>query len=124
MELWLRTISVICIALGTIGCAGSWQPIVQPAPGYDAIRFRQVVQVDDHAVSTYLFSAGTVLVADRMTEDYGPVFCGNAWLNGMVFPTCVGFEGDTTLVIGPGAGFKEVRRQVPPGSVERFKAKM
>jgi hypothetical protein len=115
--------TLVGLLIGLSACASYNRPIEPPVEGYQAIRFKQPVSVRDHAINTITFPTGSTFVADRQFE-YGTVYCGLAISNEDRSPSrsCVGLEGDTTLVIYPDS-FKMVRREIPAGSVERFRMK-
>ncbi|GHB47589.1 hypothetical protein GCM10007094_41100 [Pseudovibrio japonicus] len=114
--------SLFLLALG--GCAATIEPIPQPESGYSALRFRQAAQVRDHSINIYIFSAGSTFVNDRKEKDM-PVYCGPATINdAQTYTVCLGYKGDDTIIIGPRAGFKEVTRTLPSGTLEEVKVKM
>jgi hypothetical protein len=101
------------------------QPIKDAPPGgYDAIRFLRPVSVRDHGINIINFSTGSVVVADHQSQS-GPVYCGLVGINTAygATPYCFGLEGDRTLILNPGDLLKEVRREIPADSIERFHMK-
>lgn len=111
--------------LALAGCAAPINSLSQGPAGFDAIEFQRTVQVRDHAWNIYTFAAGSRFIADRTTT-FGPVYCGQSTLNGQIVPfvACIGVEGADTIVIGPAAGFKEVRRPQPSGTFKRIKVRL
>ncbi len=114
-------LAFICLSFVS-GCISKLAAISQPQDGYDGVRFRQAIQIRDHALNNYTFSAGAVFIADRMGREE-LVYCGSALVNDGLVAVCIGVEKEDAIIIGPGAGFKEVRRPVPLGSIERIKIK-
>lgn len=112
------------VVLAATGCA-EIHAVRQPEGGYQTIKFRSAISVRDHALNLYHFAAGSTFIGDRQT-DYGTVYCGQASINddARLFATCIGLAGENTIVIGPGAAFKQVERQVPPGTIEIIQMKM
>lgn len=106
------------------GCV-SVDPVTPGPGGYDAIEFTRATVVQDHAFNQYVFSAGRRFIADRRAKDGRPLYCGLLTVNSDPKPydTCIGFEAPSTIILGPGAGFKEVRRLQPEGTIRRMKAK-
>ncbi|GAA2854525.1 hypothetical protein GGQ99_003158 [Aminobacter niigataensis] len=93
-------------------CAPTVSPIPQTSEGYDAIEFTRVTQIQDHAFNVYTFAAGRRFIADRYAKDGRKLYCGLLTLNNDVKPydTCIGFEAPNVIILGPGEGFREVRR--------------
>lgn len=120
----IKKIAAVVILIAITGCA-EIHAVRQPEEGYRAIKFRSAISVRDHALNLYHFAAGSTFIGDRQT-DYGTVYCGQASINddARLFATCIGLAGDNTIVIGPGAAFKQVERQVPPGTIEITQMKM
>jgi hypothetical protein len=110
-------------------CSAS-EPIPPPTQGFSAARFKQSVDVRDHAINLYTFQTGSIFVADRHWPNgvAGPIYCGTALRNDVVHnvPTCFALEGDTTLILNancpdlPAIGCR-VHREIPAGSVEVFR---
>jgi hypothetical protein len=120
------TPTLIGLLIALCGCASydlNSGPIEPPAEGFQAIRFRRPVIVRDHAINILTFTTGSTFVADRQFQ-YGTVYCGHALVNNILgtLPECVALEGDTTLVLRPDSIYI-VRREIPAGSVERFRMK-
>jgi hypothetical protein len=92
--------------------------IEKPHGGYKAIQFTEFTTVKDHAINVYAFGAGTILVNDREIDGV-PFYCGQLTINSGVMEGCFVFEGDT-VVIGYGASFKEVRRDLT-GKIKHIK---
>lgn len=99
------------------GCTSNDRAVEQSWSGYSSIVFTRYTKIQDHAFNIYSFNAGTRLVADRETSDGRPLYCGTFNVNDDPKPYngCFGFEAPSTIVIGIGAGFKEVRRPQPAG---------
>ena len=116
--------TTIGVALGLLmsGCGITYWQIEQPLDGFEAIKFRKSVSIEDHVGNIYFFGAGVTMIGDHYTEQ-GPLYCGPATGAG-VSGACVGFEAPNTIVIGPTAGFKEVRRTIPLDSFVRLKVKL
>lgn len=114
---------MIGVLLAVGACGPTNEPMQQSESGYDAIRFRQMTELRDHLVNTWTFDAGSTFIADRRSS-WGPVYCGTASLNGTAMPACFGVIEPSTLVIGPGWGFKEVHRPLAPGTFEKIKVKL
>ncbi len=112
-------------ALLSLSACGEIHPVRQPQGGYDAIKFRSAISVRDHALNLYHFAAGSTFIGDRQT-DYGTVYCGQASINegAQLFALCIGLAGENTIVIGPGAAFKQVERDLPPGTIEVVKVRL
>jgi hypothetical protein len=92
---------LLASALLLMGC-GSQTPIARPADGYDAIRFRSTVVIDNPFWSM-TFPAGSVFTKDRINGSYGPVYCGHGSVNGgRVLEICIGVEPPNILILGPG----------------------
>ncbi|KQU76494.1 hypothetical protein ASC75_02445 [Aminobacter sp. DSM 101952] len=106
-------------------CAPTVSPIKQGSEGYDAIEFTRVTQIQDHAFNIYTFAAGRRFIADRYGKDGRKLYCGLLTLNNDVKPydTCIGFEAPNVIILGPGEGFKEVRRPQNPRSIRALKAR-
>lgn len=115
----MKKFAFMCVLL-TSGCATEVVPLARPQGGFEAIRFNRTVEVRDHSINIYKFQAGTVLVADKQSNE-GPVYCGPASIGNISGATCVGFRPPSTIVIGPGAGLKEAARPLDPQSFERIK---
>lgn len=113
-----RLVAVSLFACNLAACA-TIRPIAQSSAGYDAIRFRKAVQVRDHAINIYTFAAGSVFIADRVT-DFGEVYCGQGTINSdpQLLSICIGVRNATTLVLAPGVFLKQVDRSVPLGTFE------
>jgi hypothetical protein len=112
------------IAMLTLAGCDTSVPIQQGDAGYDAIRFRRFTEMDYAIFDTITITAGSVFVADRQTS-YGPIYCGQAQINHEgTFSVCFGVEAPSTIVIGPGAGFKEAHRPLPEGTFEHVKVKL
>ena len=122
-----RTLAFIAAATASLILAGCSPVSVKPQArdGYNAIRFRSTIQVRDHAINIYTFTANSVFIEDRQS-DFGPLYCGQATINDAItnFNICIGVRDESTIVIGPGAGFKEVDRDVGASTFTRFKLKI
>jgi hypothetical protein len=81
-----------------------------------------LVEFRDHAFNVYTFGAGTVLVADRRIPE-GELYCGNATINYQTSLVCLGFKPPSTVIVGLGAGFKQVERVLSPDDFEATKVK-
>lgn len=101
-------------------CTATVSPIPQTSQGYDAIEFTRVTQIQDHAFNVYTFAAGRRFIADRYARDGRKLYCGLLTLNNDVKPydTCIGFEAPNVIILGPGEGFKEVRRPQTSGVIK------
>lgn len=110
-------------------CSAS-EPIAPPTQGYSAVRFKQSVDVRDHAINLYTFRTGSIFVADRHFPNgvAGPIYCGTPLVNDVLYsvPTCFALEGDTTLILNANCALPpelgcRVRREIPAGSVDVFR---
>jgi len=112
---------ILMLVLAIAGC-GTTRLLAKSASGYDAIRFNQTFELRDHSINTYTFQVNSVLINDREIEgSQQKVYCGQIPINDQPLQTCVGLEDLNTIVIGPGAWFKEVRRKVPEGALSLIK---
>lgn len=119
----LKNSILLVAALGLLGCSAQLsQKLPQPS-GYDAIRFRQQVTVQDHAVNKVRFPAGGLFISDRQSSDGRDAYCGLAFINSSPAPleVCIGYEAPTGIVIGLGSNLYEVKRSVPVGSITEVK---
>lgn len=102
-----------------LGCSTQTVTPIIPGPkGFSAIEFTRVVGLRDHAINTFTFSAKSRLIGDRAVAGGQVLYCGMHHINvdARPFDSCFGFEAPSTLIIGLGGGFKEVRRVLPEGS--------
>lgn len=120
LQMTLKISAVVTSVLLVTGCEGP-QPIPRPSGGYDAIKFRQTILIDNPFWSL-TFPAGSVFVADRTIKNYGVAYCGNASdSTGRVLAICIGIEPPSTLVLGPGDFRGQRRYPQPPDVFERTK---
>ena len=114
---------LLIAALGLLGCSAQLTPKPPQPTGYDAIRFRQQVTAQDHAVNTFRFPAGALFISDRQSADGRDAYCGLAFINSSPAPleVCIGYEAPTTIVIGVSSNLYEVKRSVPAGSITETK---
>ncbi len=121
--------TAVMLLMGLCACSVS-QTLTPPTEGYAAVRFKQPVDVRDHAVNIYTFPTGSAFVADHQFPNGvdGPIYCGIALRNGVLFsvPTCFALQGDTTLILNAGCALPSalgcrVSREIPAGSFEKFR---
>ena len=124
-ETMKRLALLIAVAVSLSACV-SVDPVTPGPGGYDAIEFTRATVVQDHAFNQYVFSAGRRFIADRRAKDGRPLYCGLLTLNNDPKPydTCIGFEAPSTIILGPGEGFKEVRRPQPAGTIRVIKERL
>lgn len=122
----MRKVGTILVCLTALAGCVSVDPVTPGAQGYDAIVFTRATIVQDHAFNQYVFAAGRRFIADRRAKDGRPLFCGLLTLNNDPKPydTCIGFEAPSTIILGPGEGFKEVRRPQPAGTIRVIKERL
>lgn len=120
-----RTVFALAGTIALTACV-SVDPITPGAQGYDAIEFTRATVVQDHAFNQYVFAAGRRFTADRKSKDGRPLYCGLLTVNNDPKPydTCIGFQAPGTIILGPGEGFKEVRRPQPEGTIKMIRAKL
>lgn len=113
-----RSIPAALFLLPLLAGCTSTDRAVDPSPsGFPSIVFTRFTKVQDHAFNIYSFNAGTRLIADRETRGGRRLYCGTFNLNDDPKPYngCFGFEAPSTIIIGVGAGSKEVSRPQPEG---------
>lgn len=117
---------ILIVTLVALASCVSVDPVTPGPSGYDAIEFTRATVVQDHAFNQYVFAAGRRFVADRRAKDGRPLYCGLLTVNTDPKPydTCIGFEAPNTIILGPGAGFKEVRRPQPEGTIKQIEARI
>jgi len=120
-----RSLMIGASMIGLTACV-TVDPVTPGPSGYDAIEFTRATVVRDHAFNQYVFSAGRRFIADRRAKDGRLLYCGLLTVNSDPKPydTCIGFEAPSTIILGPGAGFKEVKRTQPAGTVRRLSTKL
>ena len=119
-----KCLSLLLVTSALAACATAYErPLPQPPDGYDAVRFRQLVEVPYRWVYSYRFEAGKTLLSDREIPEYPKVFCGMIEVvnSGQAISRCIAVEGNT-LVLSP--GYQEERRPLPPGAIEIIKQKL
>lgn len=119
-QLALSVCLVICLfVLSACGPDVSTQePKVTASSAY--VRFLKDVSVRDHAINHYNFAANAKFMKRGTFEPGIGLYCGPYTINDNVMRQgCFGF-GKNVIVIGPGAGFKEVKRTMPQGSFKFF----
>ena len=123
-RLLVRYFVALAAGLALTACAEALKPIAQPEDGYDAVLFKQTVEVVDHTtINTFIFTAGSLFISDR-TSDRGKVYCGRTIRSNAMVETCIRIEMPQTIFVQAGAQWSERAREVPPGTLELTKAKM
>lgn len=118
-----NAVGVIALTVALSACTVGGYPIrMKPLPmpegGFEAVRFLQFTNVQDHAINVYGFAAGLTLIKDREVDGV-PMYCGSPILNGSLYENCFVIENNT-LVIGYGSLLKEVRRDLT-GKIEHIR---
>jgi hypothetical protein len=112
---------LLVVSLLLSACVQAPIPKASENGSFETITFTQAVNVRDHAINTYSFSAGSTFVSDQVGPDDRTIYCGTAAINGSLFPVCIGHENPDQITIAVGSRSKEVRRSVPPGSIRKGK---